>query len=150
MRIRIEVWIEVLLAPAKGTILWSMIADVLSVPLVPDYIGYLESHFMREFADVVNDWSRCINILTVWEDQHLLDNPTPEALTAHKQTIERLLRFGHFIASGTGHPEFPDRKVADIVAATLSCLNDKLAMWHGLKQSEERRREILKTCLDES
>ncbi|MBI4662228.1 MAG: hypothetical protein HY735_25700 [Verrucomicrobia bacterium] len=127
-----------------------MIAKVLKVPLVPDYIGYVEAHFLREFAGGVEDWSRCINMLTAWEDEHLLDDPTPEDLTAHKQTIERLQRFGRIIALATTHPDFPDRTVAEIVAATQSCLNDKLAMWHGPKQSEERRREILKTCLNES
>ena len=127
-----------------------MIANALQMPLVPDYLACVETHFVREFAGGVEDWSRCINLLTAWEDEHLIDNPTPENLAAHKQALERLLRFGRVIARTTGHPEFPDRKVADIVAATQSCLNDKLAMWHGLKQSEERRREILKVCLNES
>ncbi len=128
----------------------TMIADVLKVPLVPDYIGYLETHFLRAFAGGVEDWSRCINMLTTWEDEHLLDEPAPEQLAAHRQTIERLLRFGRLISLATAHPDFPDRKVSDIVAATQNCLKDKLAMWHGPKQSEERRREILKTCLNES
>lgn len=125
-----------------------MTADTLSVPL-PDYFGRIEAHFLREFSAVVDDWSRCVNVLTAWEDEHLLDGPTPEKLSAHKQTIERLLRFGRFITLATQQPEFPDRKVGDIVAATQSCLKDKLAIWHGLKHSEQRREEILKACFHE-
>ena len=125
-----------------------MTADTLSVPL-PDYFGRIEAHFLRELSDVVEDWSRCVNVLTAWEDEHLLDDPTPERLAAHRQTIERLLRFGRFISLATQQPEFPGRKVADIVTATQSCLKDKLALWHGPKQSEERREQILKACFNE-
>lgn len=141
--------IDGLLATEKTTIFSSMSTNVLKVPLVPDYISCLEAHFMREFAAGVQDWAHCVGMLTAWEDEYLLDNPTLEHLAAHKETIERLLRFGRVIALATGHAEFPDRNVADIVSATQSCLNDKLALWHGLEQSEERRREILKACLNE-
>jgi hypothetical protein len=125
-----------------------MTANTLSVPL-PDYFGRVEAHFLREFSAAVEDWSRCVNVLTAWEDEHLLDVPTPELLAAHKQTIERLLRFGRFISLATQPSEFPDRKVADIVASTQSCLKDKLALWHGPKLSKERREQILKACFKE-
>jgi hypothetical protein len=125
-----------------------MTADTLSVPL-PDYFGRVEAHFLRELSAVVEDWSRCVNVLTAWEDEHLLDAPIPERLAAHKQTVERLLRFGRFLSLATQSSEFPDRKVAEIVAATQSCLKDKLALWHGPKQSEERREQILKASFNE-
>lgn len=126
-----------------------MIADALTMPVVPDFLGHLESHFHRELTSVVHDWSRCANLLAEWEDDHLLDNPTPEALANHKQTVERLLRFGRFLALATEQPDFPDKPLAEIVAATQSCLRDKLPLWHGTMREIERA-EILKTCFDES
>ena len=127
-----------------------MIADALTMPLVPDFLGHLEAHFHRELAAVVHDWSQCTNLLTQWEDDHLLDNPTPELLAKHKQAIERVLRFGRFLALATGEPDLPDRSLAEIVAATQSCLQDKLALWHGCNLSGERRAEILKASFHES
>ena len=126
-----------------------MTADVLTMPMVPDFLGHLESHFHRELAAVIHDWSRCVNLLAQWEDEHLLDAPTPESLARHKQTIERLLRFGRFLALATEQSDFPDKPLAEIVAATQSCLRDKLPLWHGT-MSEDRRAEILKTCFNES
>ena len=40
-----------------------MIADALTMPVVPDFLGHLESHFHRELTSVVHDWSRCANLL---------------------------------------------------------------------------------------
>jgi hypothetical protein len=125
-----------------------MTADTLTVPL-PDYFSRIESHFLREFAEVVEDWSRCVNALTAWEDEHLLDDPAPQNVAAHKQTVERLLRFGRFVSLAAQAAEFPDRKTSEIVAATQSCLKDKLALWHGPKQTEQRREQILKACFNE-
>jgi len=125
-----------------------MTADTLTVPL-PDYFSRIESHFLREFTEVIEDWSRCVRVLSAWEDEHLLDDPTPEALGAHRQTIERLLRFGRFVSLATQPAEFPDRRLADMVSATQNCLQNKLAIWHGPKQSEERREQILKACFHE-
>lgn len=126
-----------------------MIADVLKVPLVPDYIGRLEDRFIREFAHGVEDWSRCINMLTEWEDEHLLDHPAPETLAAHRQTIERLLRFGRLIALTTEAPDFPDKELAAIVSSTQCCLRDKLALWHGNTLTDAQRTEILRQCFNE-
>ena len=127
-----------------------MIADVLNTPMVPDFLGHLEFHFHRELAAVVHDWSRCTNLLTQWEDEHLLDQPTPEALARHKEAIERLLRFGRFLALATGQPDFQDPQLAEIVAATRSCLQDKLPLWHGQTVTEKHRAEILEACFHES
>lgn len=125
-----------------------MTADVLAMPVVPDFLGYLESNFHRELAAAIHDWSRCATLLTRWEDEHLLDAPTPELLARHKQAIERLLRFGRYLALATEGPDFPDQPLAEIVSATQSCLRDKLPLWHGT-MSAERSAEILKTCFNE-
>jgi hypothetical protein len=115
----------------------------------PIYFSRIESHFLRQLAEVVEDWSRCVSALTAKEDQHLLDDPAPHNLAAHKQRVERLLRFGRFLSLATQEVEFPDRKTSEIVAATQSCLKEKLALWHGPKQTEERREQILKACFNE-
>ncbi len=126
-----------------------MTADALAVPVVPDFIGHVETRLRRDLAAAVEDWSQCVTALTHWEDEHLLDNPTAELLARHKQTTERLLRFGRFLALATQQPDSPDQQVAEIVTATQRCLEDKLRLWHGPPMSEERRAEILKTCLNE-
>jgi primosomal protein N' len=45
------------------------------------------------------------------------------------------------------HPEFPDKELAQIVAATQQCFNDKLAMWHGTLTTPEQREQILREVL---
>jgi hypothetical protein len=127
-----------------------MSANTLSMPMVPDFFSRVESHFQREFSKAVHDWSHCVEVLTHWEDEQLLDNPTPELLARHKQTVERLLRFGRFLSLATMQADFPDRELAGIVAATESCLRDKLALWHGANTTETERARILKGCLNES
>ena len=127
-----------------------MIVDALNVPLVPDFIGHLERRLRRDLGAAVEDWSHCVTTLTHWEDDHLLDNPAPELLARHRQTVERLLRFGQFLALATEQPEFPDKQLAEVVAATQRCLRDKLDLWHGPKMSEEKRGGILKACFNES
>lgn len=127
-----------------------MIADVLTMPMVPDFLGHVEFHFHRELTAAVHDWSRCANLLTQWEDENLLDRPTPEAFARHKQAIERLLRFGRLLALATEQPDFPDQQLAEIVAATRNCLQDKLPLWHSNSMTEPRRAEILNSCFNES
>src|SRR5437764_14523775 len=127
-----------------------MSAEILAMPLVPDFMEHLEMHFLRELAGIVYDWSKCRNLLTQWEDEHLLDNPSPDSLAKHKQAIDRLVRFGRFLALATEQPEFTEPKLAQIVRATQSCLQDKLALWHGKTLAPEQKAEILRTCFDES
>jgi hypothetical protein len=46
-------------------------------------------------------------------------------------------------------PDFPDRQLAEIVAATQSDFRDKLAMWHGAKMSRTESERILAVCFPE-
>jgi hypothetical protein len=126
-----------------------MITEAPAVPVVPDFIAHLEARLGRELAAAVEDWSWCVTALAPWEDEHLLHEPTAEVLARHKQTIERLLQFGRALASATEQPEFADKPLAEVAAATQRCLRDKLALWHGPKLSDQRRAEILKACLNE-
>src|SRR5688572_26730913 len=100
----------------------------IAIP-APDLVGHLEKRLLGEFALAAEEWSRCISALTKWEDDHLLENPTPELLDAHHATLQRLLAFGRFISLATEQPAFPDRSTADLVAATQIVLKDKLQMW---------------------
>jgi hypothetical protein len=125
------------------------IAEALNVPIVPDFIRSVESRLLREFAAAVQDWSNCAPTLTQWEDEHLLDNPEPEMLARHKATVERLLRFGAFLALATEHPDFPEPELGQIVSATQQDLRDRLAMWHGPRMSKEESERILAACFPE-
>jgi hypothetical protein len=127
----------------------AMITEFPAVPLVPDFIGQVETRLRRELAAAVEDWGLCVTALTHWEDDHLLDGPSVEMLARHKQNVERLLQFGQFLVLATEQPDFPDRSLASVVMATQQCLRDKLVLWHGPTLSEERRAEILKACFNE-
>ncbi|HTV40366.1 MAG TPA: hypothetical protein VMF08_07315 [Candidatus Sulfotelmatobacter sp.] len=126
-----------------------MSTGVLSVPLVPDFVGRVQDRLLHDFATVVHHWSESVTTLTRWEDEHLLDKPTPELLAQHKAALEKLIRFGKFIALSTEQLEFPDRELAKIVSATQSCFRDKLAMWHGPKMSRDESEKILAACFPE-
>ena len=123
-----------------------MNAEAASLPWAPDYLARLQERFFREFALGVQEWSRCVERVTRWEDEHLLDNPSPELLARHKTILNRLIGFGKLISLTTEHPEFPDRETAELVKATQRCFQNKLAMWHGPKLSPEESERILAAC----
>jgi hypothetical protein len=127
-----------------------MTADAFAMPLVPDFMEYVESHFRRELDSAVQEWSRCTRLLAEWENQHLLDNPAPELMARHRQAVERLLRFGKFLLLATEQSGISNQKARDIVSASQSCLQDKLSLWHGQTLTGQARSEILKTCFNES
>jgi hypothetical protein len=127
-----------------------MTADALAVPLAPDFMEYVESHFRRELDSAAQEWSRCTRLLAEWENQHLLDNPTPELIASHRQAIERLLRFGKLLLLATEQCGVTNQQARDIVRATQSCLQDKLSLWHGQTLTDQARSEILKACFNES
>jgi hypothetical protein len=111
-----------------------------------DLIGRLQKRLLANFADIVVEWSGFVTDLTRWEDDHLLDNPSPELLADHKATLERFLAFGRFLSLGTEEPDFPDRELAEIVSSTLVVLQDKLRMWHGPRMSQAESDRILQAC----
>jgi hypothetical protein len=127
-----------------------MIVDALAMPLVPDFMEYVESHFHRELDSAVQNWSRCTRLLAAWENDHLLDNPTPELMAAHRQAAERLLRFGRFLLLAAEQSGMSDPNARDLVRATQRCLQDKLSLWHGQMLTDQARSEILSACFNES
>ena len=62
----------------------------IAIP-VPDVIDRLQSRLRSQFASAVQEWSESVSALARWEDDHLLDHPTPASLADHKAAVERLL-----------------------------------------------------------
>ena len=99
--------------------------------VMPDYFERLQRHILQELAEGVAAWGRSVTALAQWEDEHLLENPSAEALAAHRGIVEKLIAFGRFLALSTDHAEFPDAELKDNVAATLQTLRDKIPLWHS-------------------
>jgi hypothetical protein len=118
---------------------------------VPDLLTRLKDLLLADFALAAGEWSRSVSMLTKWEDEHLLDNSTQADLDAHKKTLQNLIAFGRFISMGTQPESFPDRKTAELVAATQTVLNDKLRMWHdsGERMTQEDSARIVAACFPE-
>jgi hypothetical protein len=116
--------------------------------ILPDYFEKLETRILQEFSEGVAAWGQSVTALARWEDEHLLDNPTPDALAAHRRTVERLIQFGRFLARTTEHPDFPDVALKQNVAATLQTLRDKIPLWHGTMPKQEAD-AILKAAFPE-
>lgn len=117
----------------------------IAIP-APDLVGNLEKRLLAEFALAAEEWSRCVPALTKWEDEHLLDHPSPELLEQHTTTVQRLLAFGRFLSLATEQPVFPDRATAEMVASTLVALQDKLRMWHRPRMSREDADRVISAC----
>ena len=101
------------------------------------------------FSKAAEEWSRCINVLNRWEEEHLLvDQPSPEKLAQHKKIVERLMFFGQLCVFIGSHPEFDDPDSAGMVFAKQQVLRDKLRMFHNPMTQEEADR-ILKEVFPE-
>ena len=66
--------------------------------VMPDYFAKTEARLLQEFAEAIATWGQSVTALAAWEEDHLLDHPTPEHLAAHRCSLERLIGFGQFIA----------------------------------------------------
>src|SRR5258705_13784749 len=100
----------------------------LATEVMPDYFEQLEARILQEFAEGVAAWGRSVTALSHWEHEHLLDSPRPEILASHHRTVERLIRFGRFLALTTEHPDFPDAALKANISATLQTLLDKMPL----------------------
>ena len=116
--------------------------------VMPDYFEKTEARILQEFAEAVATWGQSVTALAAWEDEHLLDNPTPEDLAAHRRSLERLIDFSKFIARTTDHPDFSDTAVKETVEATLQTLRDKIPLWHS-RMPKEQTEAILKAAFPE-
>jgi hypothetical protein len=112
------------------------------------YFEKLEARILQEFAEGVAAWGQSVTALARWEDEHLLEAPTTEAIAAHRHTVDRLIRFGQFLALITVHPDFPNADVKENAAATVQTLRDKIPLWHG-RMPQEQSNAILKAAFPE-
>src|SRR5580698_7740261 len=102
----------------------------IALPM-PGFIEQIEKRVLTQLTEEAEQWASCLNALTKWEEEHLLDNPTPGLLAQHKQTVEHLIKLGRIFQWATEQPDFPDRATAEMVRATQACLEDVLSMRHG-------------------
>ncbi len=107
----------------------------------PDVIVAFEKHLMADLAAKVEEWSRCRQELTRWEDEHLLvENPPPENLAEHKRMLERLMFFGQIFTFVTSQPDFPDIELAELVHANQFIFREKFQMFHNPMSREQAER----------
>ena len=120
-----------------------MIAMELPMPL--SFLDRIEQRISRDFAEAEEQWGEVTVYMTKWEDENLLDNPTPEKLKDHKEALAKLISHGKLLSLAAGHPVFPER-LAGNVSATLEVLKDKMQMWHGEQMSAEEADKVLQRC----
>ena len=123
--------------------------DEQGIIFSPNFLQRAFTRLANELCDDAEEWSAAVQGLRRFQDEKLLDNPTPENLKAHRRALEVLIAFGSFIANATKVPEFPDRETHAMVEATLQILRDDLALWHGQKNSPEKNAAILAACFPE-
>lgn len=105
-----------------------------------------------KFSEAVEEWSRCRQELTQWEDEHLLvDNPSPDKLERHRSMVERLMFFGQLFALVSSRPEFNDIEIAEMVHANQFILREKYQMFHHPSPMDAAQADsILKEVFPES
>ena len=113
-----------------------------------DLAGGISKRALRLLKVQVEDWYDVCRHLSDWEDQYLLDQPSPERLAEHARLLDELERVGTWMSSATGSADFPDRPTAELVGMTLQDLKDARALWHG-KMARERREGILHAVFNE-
>src|SRR5437867_1420882 len=114
-----------------------------------DLAGGISKRVLRLVKAQVEDWYDECRHLGDWEDQHLLEKPSTDALAEHARLLDELERVGAWMSLVTGSPDFPDRTTADLVTMTLQDLKDARALWHG-NMTNEKRQEILGAIFNES
>src|SRR5438094_251522 len=85
----------------------------------------------RHLKTQVENWYAESRSHPQWEDENLIDEPTPERLAEHARRLDELERVGRWLASATQSTDFPDRPTAELVVLALQDLADGRAMWHG-------------------
>ena len=85
-----------------NSLLFSPVRDILrdmelAIP-IDDVVSRLQKRWLETFAEAVEEWSAYVSALSRWEDDHLLDTPTPEVLSEHRTAVDRLLTFGRLLS----------------------------------------------------
>ena len=124
--------------------------EALPVPLLPELADFWQSKLMESLRLTVEAWSACVARVTQWEQAHLVDAPTPDDLKAHRKAVDRMIVFGRLVSLSTTHKDFPDRRLARMVRATLQAYEDKLSLWHDNTRTEAEREALLREVFSES
>ena len=104
-----------------------------------DLAGGISRRALRLLKVQVEDWYDVCRHLRDWEDQYLLDQPSPERLAEHARLLDELERVGTWMSLATGSADFPDRPTAERVGMTLQDLKDARALWHGNMARDRRQ-----------
>jgi len=110
--------------------------------------GSLSKRVFRLFKAQVEDWYDGCRRFSEWEEQNLLDEPTPKQLAEHALALDVLERIGRWFSVASQGDDFPDRETAELVAMTVQDLRDRRALWHGTLKPEQRE-EILRAVFNE-
>jgi len=105
-----------------------------------------------KFSEAAEEWSRCRQQLTRWEDAHLLmEKPSPEKLETHRKIVERLMFFGQLFAFVASHPEFNDPETAEMIQANRFILREKYQLFHSAHPMSDQDADcILREIFPES
>jgi hypothetical protein len=115
----------------------------------PDLVSNFERNLVADFAERVQEWSRCRQELVKWGRTHLCEDTTPDGLAKHKRMVEHLIFFGQVFSLATSHPDFPDTELSQQVQANLWILRDLYQMYHNPMDDAEADR-LLKEVFPES
>jgi hypothetical protein len=91
----------------------------------------------------IDEWCRCRKLLFEWENENLLENPSPEKLAEHKEMLDHMIFYGQLFGLATSHPTFPRTDLAEQVHATLWVLRDQYQAFHGPHLPKEEAERIL-------
>jgi hypothetical protein len=122
-------------------------SDSLIVP--PNFIERASNRIVQELSADAEDWAAMAGRVGLFPWKHFTENPRPEDLRKHKATLEMLITFGDLLLAATSSPVFPDREIADMVAATQRMLKDDLALWHGNQLTKAEAEQLLQKVFPE-
>jgi hypothetical protein len=108
-----------------------------TLPIEVEQLGNFESRMLRSFRMAIEDWDEVCSSLGDWESKHLLDEAN-QAAAQHRAWLDELIGWGNLIAQVTQHAGFPDTALRERVNARLAHLQDKVALWHGVKTEAEQ------------
>ena len=113
-----------------------------------DLLDVLADSFHR----AIEELSQAKKLLTTWEDEYLLDNPTPEALAAHKVALEKLISVAELASKATAlNPTFLRPETCEMLEAVKWVLKEKLLTWHNPNpMTREQADKLLKEVFPES
>jgi hypothetical protein len=97
-------------------------SDSLIAP--PNFLERAANRIIQELRADAEDWAKISGQVGLYPWTHFVENPKPEDLLKHKDTLKRLIAFGELLNGAMSFPSFPDKEVAGGVAASMRMLKD--------------------------